>query len=83
MNHKKIQRLWREEGLRVLQRRRRKHHGTSTAADVPTADAPNRVWAVDLQFDVTTDGRPVKIALDRRRTHPRMPRRNGRAQYHR
>ena len=35
VNHKKIQRLWREEGLRVPQRRRRKRHGTSTA-DVPT-----------------------------------------------
>lgn len=26
-----------------------------------TADAPDRVWAVDFQFDVTTDGRPIKI----------------------
>jgi transposase InsO family protein len=25
------------------------------------ADAPNRVWAVDFQFDATTDGRPIKI----------------------
>lgn len=40
VNHKKVQRLWREEGLRVPQRRRRKRHGTSTAADVPAADAP-------------------------------------------
>lgn len=60
-NHKKIQRLWREEGLRVPQRRRRKRLGTSTAPDVPKATAPNRVWAVDFQFDATTDGRPVKI----------------------
>ncbi len=60
MNHKKIQRLWREEGLRVPQRRRRKRTGTSNALQ-PTADAPNRVWAVDFQFDATTDGRPVKI----------------------
>ena len=61
VNHKKIQRLWREEGLRVPQRRRRKRHGTSTAPPTVTADAPNRVWAVDFQFDVTTDGRPIKI----------------------
>jgi putative transposase len=60
VNHKKVQRLWREEGLRVPQRRRRKRHGTSTAAAV-VADAPDRVWAVDFQFDVTTDGRPIKI----------------------
>jgi putative transposase len=62
VNHKKIQRLWREEGLRVPQRRRRKRLGTSTAPNPPAADAPNRVWAVDFQFDSTTDGRPVKIA---------------------
>ena len=61
VNHKRIQRLWREEGLRVPQRRRRKRHGTSTTIDAPAADAPNRVWAVDFQFDATTDGRPIKI----------------------
>lgn len=61
VNHKKIQRLWREEGLRVPQRRRRKRTGTSTAPDRPQADAPNRVWAVDFQFDATTDGRPIKL----------------------
>jgi putative transposase len=61
VNHKKIQRLWREEGLRVPQRRRRKRRGSSTTPNPPTADAPNRVWAVDFQFDATTDGRPVKI----------------------
>ncbi len=60
VNHKKIQRLWRDEGLRVPQRRRRKRLGTSTTETV-TADAPNQVWAVDFQFDATTDGRPVKI----------------------
>jgi putative transposase len=53
--------LWREEGLRVPARRRRKSVGTSTTAGIAVADAPNRVWAVDFQFDATTDGRPVKI----------------------
>jgi putative transposase len=62
VNHKKIQRLWREEGLRVPQRRRRKRLGTTTTRTLPVADAPNRVWAVDFQFDATTDGRPIKIA---------------------
>jgi transposase InsO family protein len=61
VNHKTIQRLWREEGLRVPQRRRRKRHGTSTAPDTLIADAPNRVWAVDFQSDSTTDGRPINI----------------------
>jgi putative transposase len=61
VNHKKVQRLWRDEGLRVPQRRRRKRLGASTAPNPPTADAPNVVWAVDFQFDATTDGRPIKI----------------------
>ena len=62
VNHKKIQRLWREEGLRVPQRRRRKRLGASTAPNTARADAPNKVWAIDFQFDATTDGRPIKIA---------------------
>ena len=61
VDHKKIQRLWREEGLRVSQRQRRKRLGTSTTPNPPKADAPNRVWAMDFQFDATTDGRLVKI----------------------
>ena len=36
VNHKKIQRLWRAEGLRVPQRRRRKRVGSSTV-DAPAA----------------------------------------------
>ena len=59
-NHKKVQRLWREEGLRVPARRRRKRVGSSTA-DTPAATAPNLVWAVDFQFDADEQGRPIKI----------------------
>ena len=61
VNHKKVQRLWREEGLRVIVRKRRKRVGSSTVPPVPTATAANMVWAVDLQYDSTTDGRPIKI----------------------
>ncbi|UOE43169.1 IS3 family transposase [Agromyces larvae] len=60
VNHKKIQRLWRVEGLRVPQRRRRKRVGSSTV-EAPAADAPNVVWAVDFQFDADEQGRPIKI----------------------
>lgn len=60
VNHKKIQRLWREEGLRVPQRHRRKRVGSSTL-DAPAASAPNVVWAVDFQFDADEQGRPIKI----------------------
>ena len=61
VNRKKVQRLWREEGLRVAVRKRRKRAGASTAGPVVVADAANTVWALDFQFDSTTDGRPIKI----------------------
>jgi HTH-like domain len=60
VNHKKIQRLWREEGLRVPQRRRRKRTSTSTTTSA-AAQGPNSVWATDFQFDATNDGRPIKM----------------------
>jgi len=50
VNHTKIQRLWREEGLRVAQRWPRKRNGSS-AGDAPTAVAPKIVRAVDFHFD--------------------------------
>lgn len=62
-NRKKIQRLWREEGLRVPPRRRKRQRlGTSTTpADRLMATHPDHVWALDYQFDVTATGRVIKI----------------------
>ena len=40
---------------------RRKRHGTSITPPTVVADRPDRVWAVDFQFDVTTNGWPIKI----------------------
>jgi putative transposase len=62
-NRKRIQRLWREEGLRVpVRRRKRRRLGTSTTeANRLRAGRPNEVWALDFQFDSTSDGRVLKI----------------------
>ncbi len=63
LNRKKVQRLWREEGLRVPARRRKRQRlGSSTApAGRLRADRPDHVWALDFQFDTTTDGRILKL----------------------
>jgi putative transposase len=63
VNRKAIQRLWREEGLRVpVRRRKRQRLGTSSCpADRLAAEHPNHVWALDYQFDQTTDGRILKL----------------------
>jgi transposase InsO family protein len=62
-NRKKVQRLWREEGLRVPPRRRKRQRlGTSaTPAARLRAERPDHVWALDYQFDVTSAGRTLKI----------------------
>ena len=63
LNRKRVQRLWREEGLRVPKRRRKRQRlGTSTVpADRLRAERPNEVWALDYQFDQTADGRILKL----------------------
>jgi len=63
VNRKKIQRLWREEGLRVpSKRRKRQRVGVSTTpADRLQALRPDHVWALDYQFDVTARGQIIKI----------------------
>src|SRR4051812_48764439 len=63
VNRKRVQRLWREEGLRVPARRRKRQRlGESTVpADRLRAQRPNHVWALDFQFDQTADGRVLKL----------------------
>lgn len=62
VNHKKTQRLWREEGLRVPKKRRRKRRGTSTGQAPVKAAYPHHVWAIDFQADHLEDGTGFKIA---------------------
>ncbi len=63
-NRKRTQRIWREEGLRVPKRaRKRRRLGVSTAEGSARlrAERPNHVWALDFQHDATTDGRELKF----------------------
>jgi putative transposase len=62
VNRKRVQRLWREEGLRVAVRRRRKRPaGDGPAGREIAADAPDEVWALDFQADQTACGRPLRL----------------------
>ena len=63
LNRKRTQRLWREEGLRVPQRRRKRQRlGESTVpAERLRAEWPDHVWALDFQFDQTADARILKL----------------------
>ncbi len=63
INRKRTQRLWREEGLRVPQRRRKRQRlGISTVAtDRLRAERRDHVWAIDFQWDQTADGHNLKL----------------------
>jgi len=63
VNRKRVQRIWREEGLRVpASKRKRRRLGESTAAGGRlSAEHPGHVWALDFQHDATSDGRELKF----------------------
>jgi putative transposase len=55
VNHKKIYRLYREEGLKVRKRSRKKIERRTEKAALPTG--PNQRWSMDFTFDRLADGR--------------------------
>jgi putative transposase len=62
VNHKRIQRLWRAEGLRRPVRTRKRRRVAIDQSERLRAERPNHVWAIDFEFDETSDGRRLKLA---------------------
>ena len=63
VNHKRVQRIWRQEGLKVPQRqpKRRRlwfHDGSCVRR---RAEHPNHLWSYDFVADRTHDGRAFRI----------------------
>ena len=62
VNNKRVRRLWRDEGLQVPTRRRRKRLiGVGSHVGAMSPIRPDALWALDFQFDRTIDGRQVKL----------------------
>jgi transposase InsO family protein len=62
VNHKRVQRLWREEGLqRPAPRKRKRARPADGSVRRHRAEHPHQDWAMDFQFDATGDGRRLKI----------------------
>jgi transposase InsO family protein len=62
VNAKRVQRLWRQEGLKVprRQRKRRRLGHSGNAVSQRQAARVNEVWSYDFVFDQTEDGRRLK-----------------------
>jgi putative transposase len=60
MNHKKLLRLYREEGLSVRRRRGRKR-ATGTRAPMAIPQGPNQRWSLDFVADALAWGRRFRV----------------------
>ena len=59
VNHKKVERIYREEGLALRRRKRRKKFvGKRVPLPVPTG--PNQHWSMDFVHDRLTSGRKIR-----------------------
>ena len=59
INHKRVQRLYREAGL-VLRRRKRRKHACTLRVPMLAAERPNQRWSMDFVSDVLVNGRRIR-----------------------
>jgi transposase InsO family protein len=63
VNHKRIERLWNEEGLQLPRRHKKRkrlyHKDNSIIRLRPTH--PNHIWAIDFVYDKFSNGRSYKM----------------------
>ncbi len=62
VNRKRVQRIWREEGLKVTRKAIKRSRTGSSDTDPKRlkAEHQNHVWAIDYQDDQTVDGRRLR-----------------------
>lgn len=67
VNHKRVERLWREEGMQVPgkqhKKRRQSWGGSENSCVRRRAQRPNHVWTYDFITDRTEDGRQLKMLV--------------------
>lgn len=61
VNHKRVERVLREERLLVGQRRRRRKRVALVRVPTPLPQRPDERWSMDFVRDTTADGRPFRV----------------------
>lgn len=61
VNHKRVYRLWKEQGLSVRPRRSRKRIRGANLPRLVTAGQPNAVWCLDFLHDNTLGGGKLRV----------------------
>jgi putative transposase len=62
VNHKRTERLYREEGL-ALRRKRRRKGASGVRVEPPMPQRPDEKWAMDFVHDSTADGRRFRALV--------------------
>lgn len=60
INHKRTERIYRQEGLSLRIRRRRKM-ASLLRVELPKPERPNHIWSMDFMKDALGDGRKFKV----------------------
>jgi putative transposase len=60
INHKRTERIYRQEGL-ALRIRRRKKMASLLRTQIPRPDYVNHIWSMDFMRDNLSDGRTIKL----------------------
>jgi putative transposase len=62
INHKRVYRLYREEGLSMRTKKpRRRHVSSVNRVEVPAATAQNQVWSMDFMHDELFNGQRIRL----------------------
>jgi putative transposase len=60
INHKRTERIYRQEGL-ALRIRRRKKMASLLRTEIPRPNSPNHIWSMDFMRDNLACGRTIKV----------------------
>jgi len=60
VNHKRVYRLYRQEGLSLFERRPRRHRSARQRVALPMAQRINECWSMDFVSDQLFDGRKLR-----------------------
>jgi len=61
VNHKRVYRLYMDEGLALKRRRPKRHRSAVPRVSRPMPEGPNEWWAMDFIHDTLADGRTIRI----------------------
>jgi len=61
VNHKRVRRLYRLEGLQLRMRVRRRKHIALHRGPAPTPTGPSQRWSMDFVYDAFADGRQFRV----------------------